>query len=193
MSKKTIIGRNRFPNIPWEDRPEGSHEVMWRYSGNPVIPRDLIPSSNSIFNSAVVPFEGEFAGVFRCDDKRRAMQLHAGRTKDAINWELDHDPISFICDDPEMGNFVYGYDPRVCKIDDRYYVTWCNGYHGPTIGVAYTYDFKSSINWKTPSCPSTGTVLCSQERSMGTSPCSADPAITAIPHSATSSIAKAPI
>ncbi|HHZ13225.1 MAG TPA: glycosidase [Clostridiales bacterium] len=141
MSKKTIIGEP-LPNIPWEDRPEGSHEVMWRYSGNPVIPRDLIPSSNSIFNSAVVPFEGEFAGVFRCDDKRRAMQLHAGRSKDAINWELDHDPISFICDDPEIGNFVYGYDPRVCKIDDRYYVTWCNGYHGPTIGVAYTYDFK---------------------------------------------------
>ncbi|HOK70878.1 MAG TPA: glycoside hydrolase family 130 protein, partial [Bacillota bacterium] len=27
-------------------------------------------------------------------------------------------------------------------IDDRYYVTWCNGYHGPTIGVAYTYNFK---------------------------------------------------
>ena len=26
-------------------------------------------------------------------------------------------------------------------IEDRYYVTWCNGYHGPTIGVAYTYDF----------------------------------------------------
>jgi beta-1,4-mannooligosaccharide/beta-1,4-mannosyl-N-acetylglucosamine phosphorylase len=141
MSKKTIIGEP-LPNIPWEDQPEGSHEVMWRYSGNPVIPRDLIPSSNSIFNSAVVPFEGEFAGVFRCDDKRRAMQLHAGRSKDAINWELDHDPISFICDDPEIGNFVYGYDPRVCKIDDRYYVTWCNGYHGPTIGVAYTYDFK---------------------------------------------------
>ncbi|MGI5851785.1 MAG: glycosidase [Clostridiales bacterium] len=141
MTKKTIIGEP-LPNIPWEDRPEGSHEVMWRYSGNPVIPRDLIPSSNSIFNSAVVPFEGEFAGVFRCDDKRRAMQLHAGRSKDAINWELDHDPISFICDDPEIGKFVYGYDPRVCKIDDRYYVTWCNGYHGPTIGVAYTYDFK---------------------------------------------------
>jgi beta-1,4-mannooligosaccharide/beta-1,4-mannosyl-N-acetylglucosamine phosphorylase len=141
MTKKTIIGEP-LPNIPWEDRPEGSHEVMWRYSGNPVIPRDLIPSSNSIFNSAVVPFEGEFAGVFRCDDKRRAMQLHAGRSKDAINWELDHDPISFICDDPDIGKFVYGYDPRVCKIDDRYYVTWCNGYHGPTIGVAYTYDFK---------------------------------------------------
>ena len=24
-------------------------------------------------------------------------------------------------------------------------MTWCNGYHGPTIGVAYTYDFKKFI------------------------------------------------
>ena len=38
---------------------------------------------------------------------------------------------------------VYGYDPRVCFIEDRYYVTWCNGYHGPTIGVAYTFDFET--------------------------------------------------
>jgi beta-1,4-mannooligosaccharide/beta-1,4-mannosyl-N-acetylglucosamine phosphorylase len=27
-------------------------------------------------------------------------------------------------------------------LEDRYYVTWCNGYHGPTIGVGYTFDFE---------------------------------------------------
>ena len=36
---------------------------------------------------------------------------------------------------------MYAYDPRVTKIGDIYYVTWCNGYHGPTIGVGYTKDF----------------------------------------------------
>ena len=64
MNKIQIIG-NPLPNIPWEDRPAGSNDPMWRYSKNPVIPRDLLPDSNSIFNSAVVPFEGSFAGVFR--------------------------------------------------------------------------------------------------------------------------------
>ena len=39
----------------------------------------------------------------------------------------------------------YRYDPRVCFIEDRYYITWCNGYHGPTIGVAYTFDFKKFV------------------------------------------------
>ena len=38
----------------------------------------------------------------------------------------------------------YGYDPRVCWIEDRYYLTWCNSFAGwPTIGVAYTYDFET--------------------------------------------------
>ena len=48
-------------NMPWEDRPEGCTDVMWRYSKNPVIGRYQIPSSNSIFNSAVVPFGDGFA------------------------------------------------------------------------------------------------------------------------------------
>lgn len=78
-----------LPNIPWEDRPAHSHEVVWRYSANPIIPRDLIPSSNSIFNSAVVPFEGAFAGVFRCDNKKREMNLHAGFSPDGIHWSLE--------------------------------------------------------------------------------------------------------
>ena len=138
--KQTIVGE-AIPNMPWEDRPAGCEDVVWRSSRNPIIPRDLIPSSNSIFNSAVVPCNGGFAGVFRCDNKARRMVLHSGKSSDGIRWEIDHDMIEFICDDKEVGYFEYGYDPRVCWLEDRYYVTWCNWYHGPTIGVGYTYDF----------------------------------------------------
>lgn len=142
---QTILGA-ALPNIPWEDRPAGCSDVMWRYQHNPVIPRDLIPSSNSIFNSAVVPFKDGFAGVFRCDDKRRSMQLHSGESPDGFKWTIQNERIRFVPDNPtikELGEFSYGYDPRVCWIEDRYYVTWCNGYHGPTIGVGYTYDFET--------------------------------------------------
>ena len=45
-----------------------TRDVVWRSSRNPIIPRDLIPRANSIFNSAVVPFGDGFAGVFRVDD-----------------------------------------------------------------------------------------------------------------------------
>ncbi len=132
-----------LPHMPWEDRPAGHLDPVWRSERNPVIPRDLIPRSNSIFNSAVVPFGDGFAGVFRCDDKSRYMRLHSGRSADGVVWTLQPDPIQFVCEDAEIGRFQYGYDPRVCWIDDRYYVTWCNGYHGPTIGVAWTLDFET--------------------------------------------------
>src|SRR5437016_6042552 len=50
-----IIGE-AMANIPWQLRPAGDSNVVWRYSGNPVIRRDLFPGANSIFNSAVVSF-----------------------------------------------------------------------------------------------------------------------------------------
>jgi beta-1,4-mannooligosaccharide/beta-1,4-mannosyl-N-acetylglucosamine phosphorylase len=133
--------------IPWDDRPAGVDTVLWRSSRNPIIPRDLIPRANSIFNSAVVPFRDGFAGVFRVDDTQRVMNIHAGRSADGIDWEIDHEPIAFEPADervPEIQQgFLFAYDPRVTWIEDRYYVTWCNGYHGPTIGVGYTHDFET--------------------------------------------------
>jgi beta-1,4-mannooligosaccharide/beta-1,4-mannosyl-N-acetylglucosamine phosphorylase len=134
-----------LPNIPWEERPAECHEVVWRSRVNPIITRDAVPNTNSIFNSAVVPFRDGFAGVFRCDDTARVMQLHAGQSADGIHWQIEPRRIHFECDDEEIGHFVYGYDPRVCWLEDRYYVTWCNGYHGPTIGVGYTHDFKTFV------------------------------------------------
>jgi beta-1,4-mannooligosaccharide/beta-1,4-mannosyl-N-acetylglucosamine phosphorylase len=128
--------------IPWEDKPKNYNGPVWRYSKNPIIKRDQLKNSNSIFNSAAVPYKDGFAGVFRCDNRARQMRIHAGFSKDGIRWDIDEQPIKFICEDKDVGNFVYAYDPRVTKIGDIYYVTWCNGYHGPTIGVGYTKDFK---------------------------------------------------
>ncbi len=140
-----LINSSSISNIPWEDRPVGCDEVVWRSSRNPIITRSAVPGINSIFNSAVVPFQSGFAGVFRCDNNARDMQIHSGISPDGINWKIDPQRIHFECSDPEISNFEYGYDPRVCWIDDRYYVTWCNGYHGPTIGVGYTFDFKTFV------------------------------------------------
>jgi len=134
-------------NMPWEDRAPGRNDILWRSSHNPIIPRDLLPRSNSIFNSAVVPVAGGFAGVFRVDDRSRSMNLHAGRSSDVIDWRIEPEPIAFVPDDgrvPEIqARFVHAYDPRVTWLEDRYYVTWCNGYHGPTIGVGWTLDFRT--------------------------------------------------
>ena len=135
----------KLPQIPWEEDNTGGKEPVWRYSGNPIIGRDGNKISNSVFNSAVVRFEDGFAGVFRCDSRSISMDIFAGKSKDGINWEIDDEPIKFEGADEEILKREYRYDPRVCFIEDRYYITWCNGYHGPTIGIAYTFDFKKFV------------------------------------------------
>ncbi|MDR1639894.1 MAG: glycoside hydrolase family 130 protein [Clostridiales bacterium] len=137
-----ILG-NELKNIPWEDKPSDCKRHVWRYQANPIIKRDAIPTSNSIFNSAVVPFQGKFAGVFRCDNLSREMNIHAGFSDDGINWNIDHEPIHLGGGLEKEIPFQYAYDPRVCFIDGTYYVQWCNGYHGPTIGLCKTDDFKT--------------------------------------------------
>ena len=129
-------------NMPWQDRPEGHFMPVWRYDANPIIGRHATKRSNSVFNSAVVPFGDGFAGVFRCDNRAVQMDIYVGFSKDGINWEISDDPIVFE-GDPVVTEKVYRYDPRVCLLDGKYYITWCNGYHGPTIGVGYTEDFKT--------------------------------------------------
>lgn len=142
-SPTQLIVGDPLPSIPWEPRAAGDASVIWRHSRNPIIPRSPFPTANSVFNSAVVPFQGKFAGVFRCDSTARHMQLHAGFSDDGVHWRLKPQRIQFanLTEDPELDRWEYGYDPRVCFIEDRYYITWCNGYHGPTIGMAWTTDF----------------------------------------------------
>ncbi len=138
-----IIG-SALPNIPWQEKPAGCDAPVWRFADNPIIPRHAVPASNSVFNSSPVPFGDGFAGVFRCDDRSMTMNIHAGFSKDGFRWTINPDPLVFE-GDPEVTRFEYRYDCRVCFFpeDGRYYLTWCNGYHGPTIGAAWTEDFKT--------------------------------------------------
>lgn len=131
-----------LPNIPWEDRPAPSQGPVWRYSGNPIIQRNGNKRANSVFNSAVVPFRDGFAGVFRCDSLSISMDLFAGFSPDGIHWKINDEHIPFEGADPEIAPNEFRYDARIAQMGDRYYITWCNGYHGPTIGVAWTEDFQ---------------------------------------------------
>jgi beta-1,4-mannooligosaccharide/beta-1,4-mannosyl-N-acetylglucosamine phosphorylase len=136
----TIVG-SAVPNLPWQPRPAGNDDLVWRYDRNPVIGRRPLPRVTGIYNSAVVPFGGKFVGVFRTEGMDRMPHLHFGESPDGIVWTFSPQPIDFACDDPEVRRHEYAYDPRVTPIDGTFYITWCNGYHGPTIGLARTKDF----------------------------------------------------
>ena len=137
-------------NLPWQKRPKKVNGApIWRYSQNPVIGRNPTEGVARIFNSAVVPYGDGFAGVFRCDSKSISMDIFTGFSKDGVHWDIEDDAIVFQGADPEIAKRDFRYDPRVCWIEDRYYVTWCNGYHEyPTIGIGYTYDFKTYYGYR---------------------------------------------
>jgi beta-1,4-mannooligosaccharide/beta-1,4-mannosyl-N-acetylglucosamine phosphorylase len=126
--------------IPWEPKPEHSTGPLWRFSGNPVIGRHHLPGVQGVYNSAVVPFHDQFAGVFRLERRTRFPLLHRGFSPDGIRWDILPEPVRFYNATHDPAD--YAYDPRVGWIEDAYYITWCCGHQGPSIGMARTMDFE---------------------------------------------------
>ena len=147
-----IIGTN-LTNMPWQERKNEGPLPLWRFDQNPIIGRDGNKVSNSVFNSAIVPYKDGYAGVFRCESRSISMDIFAGFSDDGIHWHIEDEPIRFEGDDPEILNREFRYDPRVILIDDKYYITWCNGYHGPTIGLGWTKDFKTFVQMENAFLP----------------------------------------
>jgi len=129
--------------------------VFKRYKGNPIITAEAVPRANSIHNSAVVSFDGGYVGIFRVDEIDFNFTLHLGRSKDGIHWEIEPDILKMGTDDPYLERKHRTYDPRITKIDDVYYVTWCvDSPHGPYIGLARTTDFRTFTRMENPLPPS---------------------------------------
>lgn len=151
-TSSTIIG-NALPNLPWEDKPAGCIAPVWRYSQNPVIGWNPIPSGARAYNSAVVPWEDGFVGVFRVDSKSGRAGLHFGKSSDAINWDLEDELIAWVDEDGNPNPNSFAYDPRLVKIEDTYYITWCDDMKGASIGMGYTKDFKTFVKTENPLMP----------------------------------------
>lgn len=149
----SIIKGNALHNIPWEEKPKDCNDIMWRYSGNPVIGWNPIPKAARIFNSAVAPYNGEFVGVFRADQKNGRATLFSGKSKDGLDWDIDPDPIEWIDEKGQPNPTSFAYDPRLVQIEDTFYIVWCDDMHGPSIGLGRTEDFKTFIRMPNPLLP----------------------------------------
>lgn len=147
------IFSNTLPNLPWQDRPAGSTDVLWRYDANPILGWNPTPSTARIYNSAVVPFGDGFAGVFRADHKTGTAALHAGTSPDGLAWEISDAPIQWVDTDGRPYQPAYGYDPRVTEIDGRFYVCWCVDFGGAALGLGYTDDFVTFVRLENPVTP----------------------------------------
>lgn len=131
-----------------------NEQVFKRHSKNPIITAASVPRANSIHNSAIVPYEDGYRGVFRVDEIDMNFTMHLGRSDDGINWQIDPDVLKLDSDDPEIPIKARTYDPRLVLIEDTYYFTWCiDSPQGPSIGLATTKDFKKFKQLENPLPP----------------------------------------
>jgi beta-1,4-mannooligosaccharide/beta-1,4-mannosyl-N-acetylglucosamine phosphorylase len=147
-----VIG-DAVPQLPWEERPAGCRDVVWRFSGNPVIDWNPTPSTARVFNSAVLPHQEAFVGVFRADHKNGRANLHFGRSRDGFVFEIDDAIIPWRDEEGRPAPLSYGYDPRLVRIGDTFYVTWCDDMHGASIGLGLTRDFRTWTRLPNPLMP----------------------------------------
>lgn len=152
MEEMRLLG-NVLPNIPWQKKPEGCRSAVWRYSGNPIVGRNPTEKSARVFNSAVVPFHGGFAGVFRSDHRDGVPCLHAGRSADGIRWEIGNEEIHWKDLQGRPYDPGYAYDPRVIEIDGKYLVVWCTDFGGAALGLGVTEDFRTFTRLENPFLP----------------------------------------
>jgi beta-1,4-mannooligosaccharide/beta-1,4-mannosyl-N-acetylglucosamine phosphorylase len=149
---QTIVGP-ALPNIPWQPRPASCSDPIWRYDANPILGWNPIPCAARIFNSAVIPYRGAFVGVFRADYRNGRPQLHLGRSRDALRWEIEEAGIAWVDPDGEPAPTSYAYDPRLVKLEDTHYITWCDDFPGPSIGLGSTTDFERFVRLERPLMP----------------------------------------
>ena len=67
--------------MPWQEPSgTGTGAPIWRYSENPIIGRNPIDHVARIFNSAVIPYENSFIGVFRGEQNNGIPYIYLGRS-----------------------------------------------------------------------------------------------------------------
>ena len=153
MSEVKMIG-DAVKNMPWQEGPaEFSGAPVWRYSENPIIGRNPVKEVARIFNSAVMPYGDEFIGVFRGEQTNGIPYIYLGRSKDAIHWNFDENKIQFVDEEGKPFMPVYAYDPRLVKVEDTYYIIWCQDFYGAAIGMAKTKDFETFVRVENPFLP----------------------------------------
>lgn len=154
MKMYKIINGASVPNLPWQEKTvENINSPLWRYTNNPVIGRNPAKNVARIFNSAAVPFGDGFIAAVRAEHTDGIPRIHLARSKDGFEWITDEEEIYLVDKNGEHTSPRYAYDPRVVKVENDYYIIWCQDFYGASIGVAKTADFTHFEKLENPFLP----------------------------------------
>jgi predicted GH43/DUF377 family glycosyl hydrolase len=126
-------------------------DIVVRYPDNPILTRDDVPgAAKGIYNSGCIKTEDN-AYVMLCRVETPSMKqvIWPADSTDGIKFTLRPEPIK-MPDDEEFKEYTYGmyYDPRVTKIEDKYYVVFaCHSRHSCRLGLMESPDMKE-FKWR---------------------------------------------
>ena len=122
------------------------NKIIIRHKQNPILTRDDIPYPVfTVHNAGVVKFQKKYIMLFRSHKQNGRSIIGLAESKDGFTFNARPKP--FIIPETK-GKFAeyeeYGVeDPRICKIDDIYYITYsAYSRHGVRIALAKTVDFE---------------------------------------------------
>ena len=124
--------------------PLSKKRIVTRYEKNPIITNELIPySCRGVFNSSAIKHNNKYYMVLRCEGyDLRDFFMVAISDNGYDNWQIHGDVIPM----PQTEEFrIFGdnyYDPRITKIEDTYYITFCCHAAEARMALMTTKDFE---------------------------------------------------
>ena len=122
-----------------------THEIVKRYSGNPILTKADIPYPvETVHNAAVVKHGDEYIMLFRSHLRTGRSIIGLARSLDGFKFDADPAPLlKPILDGPFAAYEEFGVeDPRVTKVEDEYLITYsAYSRNGVRIALAKTKDF----------------------------------------------------
>jgi predicted GH43/DUF377 family glycosyl hydrolase len=101
-------------------------QIVRRHPGNPVITPDMLPfNCRGVFNSSVVKHDGRYVMVLRCEGYNFFNFFALAESANGIDgWKIGE--IIPLPEDAEYTKYArVQYDPRITKVGDTYYITYC--------------------------------------------------------------------
>ncbi|MCA9146431.1 MAG: glycoside hydrolase family 130 protein [Planctomycetales bacterium] len=122
-----------------------THEIVKRYSGNPILTKADIPYPvETVHNAAVVKYGDEYIMLFRSHLRTGRSIIGLARGSDGFRFKSDPEP--FLT--PAQTGLFAAYeefgveDPRITKVEDEYLITYsAYSRNGVRIALAKTKDF----------------------------------------------------
>lgn len=121
--------------------------LVERYPGNPILTKHDVPYAvETVHNAGAIKFEGRYILLFRSHRHNGRSIIGIARSDNGYDFDVDPEPFMVPSIEADFSQFEeYGVeDPRICPLDDAYYITYsAYSRFGVRIGLARTYDFKT--------------------------------------------------